>query len=149
MLAKGGLSMGLCEGRVAIVTGGGRGLGRAYCLMLAAHGAKVLVNDMEAEADGNGADTLPAHQVVDEIRSAGGEAEANFGDVSDWADAQAMIEQAHKAFVGLDVFVNNAGILRGPMLVNMTEDEWDSVMRVIGTASGRERGCESVWISGV
>src|SRR3546814_1043407 len=97
MLAKGGLSMGLCEGRVAIVTGGGRGLGRAYCLMLAAHGAKVLVNDMGAEADGNGADTLPAHQVVDEIRRAGGEAEANFGDVSDWADAQAMIEQAHKA----------------------------------------------------
>src|SRR3546814_4774463 len=76
MLAKGGLSMGLCEGRVAIVTGGGRGLGRAYCLMLAAHGAKVLVNDMGAEADGNGADTLPAHQVVDEIRRAGGEAEA-------------------------------------------------------------------------
>src|SRR3546814_9145552 len=94
MLAKGGLSMGLCEGRVAIVTGGGRGLGRAYCLMLAAHGAKVLVNDMGAEADGNGADTLPAHQVVDEIRRAGGEAAANFGDVSDWAAAQAKIGRA-------------------------------------------------------
>src|SRR3546814_16558112 len=96
MLAKGGLSMGLCEGRVAIVTGGGRGLGRAYCLMLAAHGDKVLVNDMGAEADGNGADTLPAHQVVDEIRRDGGEAEANLGDVSGWGDEQALNEKAQK-----------------------------------------------------
>src|SRR3546814_11717728 len=120
-LAKGGLSMGLCEGRVAIVTGGGRGLGRAYCLMLAAHGAKVIVNDMGAEADGNGADTLPAHQVVDDIRRAGGEAEAKFGAVSSWGDAQAMHQKAQKTCGGPDVLVNPEGIARGPRLVHMKE----------------------------
>lgn len=122
--------MRFCEGRVAIVTGGGRGLGRAYCLMLAAHGAKVIVNDMGSDADGNGADALPAQQVVSEIRRGGGEAEANVGDVSDWLDAQAMVEQAVDVYGGLDVMINNAGILRDRMLVNMTEDEWDSVTRV-------------------
>jgi NAD(P)-dependent dehydrogenase (short-subunit alcohol dehydrogenase family) len=122
--------MRLCEGRVAVVTGGGRGLGRAYCLMLAAHGAKVVVNDMGSEANGDGADALPAQKVVDEIRRAGGEAAANVGDVSDWGDAEAMVKQAHDTFGGLDVLVNNAGILRDRMMINMTEQEWDTVTRV-------------------
>jgi len=122
--------MRLCEGRIAVVTGGGRGLGRAYCLMLATHGAKVVVNDMGSAANGAGADVTPAQQVVDEIVAAGGEAIANNADVSDWTEAQAMIAQAAETFGGLDVLVNNAGILRDRMLINMTEDEWDSVTRV-------------------
>ena len=121
---------GLCEGRVAIVTGGGRGIGREYCLMLAAHGAKVVVNDLGAQADGVGADLGPAAQVVAEIRAAGGEAVANGADVSDWEQAKAMIDQAVATFGRLDVLINNAGILRDRMLVNMTEAEWDAVIRV-------------------
>jgi len=121
---------GLCEGRVAIVTGGGRGIGREYCLMLAAEGAKVVVNDLGGARDGVGADLGPADEVVAEIRANGGEAVANGADVSDWEQAKGMIDQAVSAFGKLDVLINNAGILRDRMLVNMTEQEWDAVIKV-------------------
>ncbi len=120
----------LCEGRVAIVTGGGRGIGREYCLMLAEEGAKVIVNDLGGAADGTGGDLSPAQEVVAEIKKMGGEAEANGADVSDWAGAKAMIDQAVSRFGKLDVLINNAGILRDRMLVNMTEGEWDAVIKV-------------------
>src|ERR1700733_11185483 len=120
----------LCEGRVAIVAGGGRGIGREYCLMLAAEGAKVVVNDLGGSPDGSGADQGPAHDVVAEIKAAGGEAVANGADVSDWDQAKGMIDQAVQAFGKLDVLINNAGILRDRMLVNMTEAEWDAVIQV-------------------
>lgn len=122
--------MGLCEGRVAIVTGGGRGVGRAHALMLAKHGAKVVVNDLGGSKDGSGEDATPAERVVEEIKAAGGEAVANGADVSDWSQAQGMIEQAVSAFGSLDVLVNNAGILRDKMLWNISEDDFDSVVRV-------------------
>ncbi len=122
--------MGICEGRVAIVTGGGRGLGRAYALMLASQGAKVLVNDLGSSASGMGEDQTPAEEVVSTIRAAGGQAEINTSDVADWAGAQSMIQQAVETFGGLDILINNAGILRDRMLVNMTEQDWDSVIRV-------------------
>jgi NAD(P)-dependent dehydrogenase (short-subunit alcohol dehydrogenase family) len=122
--------MGICDGRVAIVTGGGRGLGRAYALMLASQGAKVLVNDLGSAATGAGTDETPAQEVVNTIRAAGGEAAINTSDVSDWNAAQLMIEEAVEIFGGLDILVNNAGILRDRMLVNMSEDEWDSVIKV-------------------
>jgi NAD(P)-dependent dehydrogenase (short-subunit alcohol dehydrogenase family) len=122
--------MGICEGRVAIVTGGGRGLGRAYALMLASQGAKVLVNDLGASASGMGEDQTPAEEVVSTIRAAGGQAEINTSDVADWDGAQSMIQQAVETFGGLDILINNAGILRDRMLVNMTEQDWDSVIRV-------------------
>ena len=121
---------GLCEGRVAIVTGGGRGIGREYCLMLAAEGAKVVVNDLGGSRDGSGADQGPAHDVVAEIKAAGGEAVANGADVSNWDQAKGMIDQAVQAFGKLDVLISNAGILRDRMLVNMTEAEWDAVIQV-------------------
>ena len=122
--------MKLCEGRVAIVTGAGRGLGRAHALMLARHGASVLVNDMGSSAQGIGQDQTPAQEVVEAIEAMGGRAIADDSDVSSWAAAQAMVAKAVDAFGGLDILVNNAGILRDRMLVNMTEDEWDSVVRV-------------------
>src|ERR1700720_3536960 len=121
---------GLCEGRVAIVTGGGRGIGRDYCLMLAAEGAKVVVNDLDGAPDGTGSDLSPAEQVAAEIKSAGGEATTNGADVSNFEQAGAMIEQAVKTFGKLDVLINNAGILRDRMLVNMTEADWDAVIKV-------------------
>src|SRR5580692_3827911 len=121
---------GLCEGRVAIVTGGGRGIGREYCLMLAAEGAKVVVNDLGGSRDGAGADQGPGHDLGGEIKAAGGEAVANGADVSDWEQSKGMIDQAVQAFGKLDVLINNAGILRDRMLVNMTETEWDAVIKV-------------------
>jgi NAD(P)-dependent dehydrogenase (short-subunit alcohol dehydrogenase family) len=120
----------MCEGRVAIVTGAGRGIGREYALMLAEHGAKVIVNDLGGERDGTGTDLSPAQQVVDEIKAAGGEAAVNGADVSDWDAAQQLIEQAVDTFGRLDVVVNNAGILRDRMLTNMSEAEWDLVIKV-------------------
>jgi NAD(P)-dependent dehydrogenase (short-subunit alcohol dehydrogenase family) len=120
----------LCEGRVAIVTGAGRGLGRQHALLLAAHGAKVVVNDIGAGLDGVGRSESPAHEVVALIRQAGGEAIANAADVSDWNDAKAMIDAAVAHFGRLDILVNNAGILRDRMLINMDEQEWDEVIRV-------------------
>src|SRR5215471_7866211 len=121
---------GLCEGRVAIVTGAGRGLGREHALMLAAHGAKVVVNDIGTSREGSGQDSSPATQVVEEIRKAGGEAVTNGDDVADWNGAKSLIDFAVKTFGRLDVLINNAGILRDRMLPNMTEDEWDAVIKV-------------------
>jgi NAD(P)-dependent dehydrogenase (short-subunit alcohol dehydrogenase family) len=121
---------GLVEGRVCIVTGAGRGIGREHALMLASHGAKVVVNDLGGSTDGEGADAGPAHEVVEEIRAMGGEAVANGDDVSDFAAAERMIAQAVDTFGRLDVLVNNAGILRDRMLVNMAEAEWDAVIKV-------------------
>jgi NAD(P)-dependent dehydrogenase (short-subunit alcohol dehydrogenase family) len=120
----------LCEGRVAIVTGAGGGLGRQHALLLAAHGAKVMVNDIGAGVDGRGVDTSVAAAVVGAIKAAGGEAIANGADVSDWQGAQAMIDAAVGTFGRLDILVNNAGILRDRMLTNMAEDEWDAVIKV-------------------
>jgi len=120
----------LCRDRVCIVTGAGRGIGREHALMLAEHGAKVVVNDLGAAADGTGADRSPAQQVVDEIRAAGGEAVVNGDDVSDFEAARRMVAQAIETYGRLDVLVSNAGILRDRMLVNMTEAEWDAVIRV-------------------
>lgn len=122
--------MGICEGRVVIVTGGARGIGREYCLEYARQGAKVVVNDLGGDRTGEGGDVGPAEQVAEEIRALGGEAISNGADVSDWDQAGAMISQAIETFGRLDVLVNNAGILRDRMLVNMSIDEWDSVIRV-------------------
>ena len=120
----------LCEGRVAIVTGAARGVGREHALGLARHGARVVVNDLGGAVDGTGTDKSPAQQVVQEIKAMGGEAIVNGDDVSSWNGAKNMIDQAVETFGTLDVVVNNAGILRDRMLVNMTEDEWDSVIQV-------------------
>ena len=121
--------MGALDGRVAIVTGAGRGIGREHAVFFAREGAKVVVNDFGGSVDGTGGDS-PAEQVVDEIRSSGGEAVANADDVSDWDGGQRLVEAAIQAYGDLHVLVNNAGILRDRVLVNMTEDEWDSVVRV-------------------
>ena len=121
---------GLCEGRVAIVTGAGRGIGREHALSLARQGAKVVVNDLGGNVDGSGGDTSPAQQVVDEIVAMGGEAVANGDNVADWEGAQRMINTAVETFGDLHALVNNAGILRDRVLANMTEEEWDSVINV-------------------
>ena len=120
----------LCEGRVAIVTGAARGVGRQHALQLARAGAKIVVNDLGAAVDGRGKDTSPAQQVTDEINAAGGEAIANGDDVSNFDGAKNMVDSAINTFGKLDIVVNNAGILRDRMLVNMTEDEWDAVIAV-------------------
>jgi NAD(P)-dependent dehydrogenase (short-subunit alcohol dehydrogenase family) len=121
---------GICDDRVVIVTGGGRGIGRAHALEFAHQGAKVVVNDLGAEVDGSGGSTGPAGEVVEEIRSMGGEAIANGDDVSDWKGAKRLVDSAIEHFGRLDTLVNNAGILRDRMLVNMAEEEWDAVLRV-------------------
>jgi NAD(P)-dependent dehydrogenase (short-subunit alcohol dehydrogenase family) len=120
----------LCEGRVAIVTGAGRGLGRQHALLLAAHGAKVVVNDIGAGMDGTGSDASPANEVVALIKQGGGEAIANGSDASDWNGAKSLVDQAIRTFGKLDVVINNAGNLRDRMLTNMEEAEWDAVIRV-------------------
>src|SRR4030081_1235080 len=120
----------LCEGRGAIVDGGGRGVGREHCLMLSEHGAKVVLNDLGGDRAGKGNDVGPAQQVVNEIKAMGGEAVANGDDVSDWNGAKHMVDQAIETFGKLDALVLNAGILRDRMLVNMSEAEWDAVIKV-------------------
>jgi NAD(P)-dependent dehydrogenase (short-subunit alcohol dehydrogenase family) len=122
--------MGTLDGRVAIITGAGRGLGREHALLFAAEGAKVVVNDLGGDPDGTGADRAPAQVVADEIVAAGGEAIANVDSVSDWEGAQHLVNAALEAFGDLHVLVNNAGILRDRVIVNMTEAEWDSVINV-------------------
>src|SRR5438045_302470 len=117
-------------GKVAIVTGAGRGIGRTHALALAEAGAKVVVNDLGAALSGEGHDDTPAQQVADEIEALGGEAAANVENVADFAGAERLVEQALDHFGRLDILVNNAGILRDRMLVNMTEDEWDAVVAV-------------------
>lgn len=120
----------MLDGKVVIVTGAGRGIGRDIALMMANNGARVIVNDLGGGADGAGADATPAQQVVDEILASGGEAFANFGNVAKSEDAKAMLEQAMDQFGAIDVIVNNAGILRDAIFHRMTEEDWDSVMAV-------------------
>ena len=122
--------MGLFDGKVAIVTGAGRGIGRAEALLLASEGAAVVVNDLGGEATGEGSDQRPAQQVADEIAAAGGRAVANYDDIASWDGGQRLIAQAVDTFGGLHVLVNNAGILRDKMSFNMEEAEWDAVIKV-------------------
>ncbi|MCA0922673.1 SDR family NAD(P)-dependent oxidoreductase [Pseudooceanicola nanhaiensis] len=120
----------MLEGKTAIVTGAGRGIGRDIALMMASRGAAVVVNDLGGSGAGEGADQTPAQQVVDEIVAAGGKAVANFGNVARAEDAKAMYEQAMDTFDGIDIVVNNAGILRDMIFHKMTEEAWDSVIAV-------------------
>src|SRR5437879_1152924 len=122
--------VGALDGRVAIITGAGRGRGREHALLFASEGAKVVVNDLGGAMDGSGDDRTPAQQVVDEVRAMGGEAIANADNVADWEGGQRLINAAVEAFGDLHVLVNNAGILRDRVIVNMTEQEWDDVIQV-------------------
>jgi NAD(P)-dependent dehydrogenase (short-subunit alcohol dehydrogenase family) len=122
--------MGVLDGKVAIVTGAGRGIGRGEALLLAEHGASVVVNDLGAASQGEGADTTPAQEVVDEITDAGGKAAANYDDVASWEGAERLVAQAVEEFGKLDILVNNAGILRDAMSFNMDEATWDAVIGV-------------------
>ena len=124
------MAEGLCTGRVVVITGAGNGIGRAHALAFAAQGAKVVVNDLGGSRDGTGSSAGPAQAVADEITAAGGEAVANTDDISSWAGAERLIRQAVDTFGGLDVVVNNAGILRDRMIVTMTEQDWDAVIAV-------------------
>ena len=120
----------MLDGKVAIVTGAGRGLGRVEALELARLGARVVVNDLGTKNDGSGSDKGPAEAVVEEIRKSGGEAISQFGDVADWNDAQTLIARAMDAFGALHILVNNAGFLRDRMIFNMSEEDFDAVIRV-------------------
>jgi len=122
--------MGLFDGKVALVTGAGRGIGRSESLILAREGAKVVVNDLGGSGAGEGADSTPAQQVVDEIKAGGGDAVANYDDCASWSGAEAMVRQAIDTFGGIDVLICNAGILRDKMSFNMSEEEFDAVIRV-------------------
>ncbi|HEX4540110.1 MAG TPA: SDR family oxidoreductase [Acidimicrobiales bacterium] len=145
--------MGLLDGKVAIVTGAGRGIGRAESLLLASEGASVVVNDLGGDWTGEGKDDRPAQQVVDEVEAAGGTAVANYDDVASWKGAESLVQQAVDTYGALDVLVNNAGILRDKMSFNMTEDDWDAVIKVhlkghfcpsrIAAAHWRQRSKES------
>src|SRR5262245_55552384 len=115
----------MCKGRVCVVTGAGRGIGREHALLLAREGARVVVNDLGGGRDGTGADAGPAGDVVAEIVAAGGESIANADDVSSWEGAERLVKHAIGEFGGLDVVVNNAGILRDRMVFSMSEAEWD------------------------
>jgi NAD(P)-dependent dehydrogenase (short-subunit alcohol dehydrogenase family) len=125
-----GVVMGALDGRVAIITGAGRGLGREHALLFAAEGAKIVVNDLGGANDGSGSDMTPAQQTVSDIKAMGGEAIVNTDNVADWDGSKRMIDSAIEAFGDLDILVNNAGILRDRVLVNMSEAEWDAVIQV-------------------
>ncbi len=122
--------MGICEGRVVIVTGAGRGIGREHALELARQGARVVVNDLGATAGGEGADASPGHEVAAEVRRLGGEAIVDGSDVADFEQSAALVSAALAAFGRLDAVVNNAGILRDRMFANTEVEEWDAIMRV-------------------
>jgi NAD(P)-dependent dehydrogenase (short-subunit alcohol dehydrogenase family) len=122
--------MGALDGRVAVVTGAARGIGRAHALLLAEEGAKVVVNDVGGEWDGTGRDERPAQLVVDEIAKNGGTASANYNDIASWDGAEKLVRQAIDEHGKLDVLVNNAGILRDRMMFNVTEEDWDAVINV-------------------
>ena len=140
------MSNRLCEGRVAIVTGAGRGIGREHALSLASQGAKVVVNDVGGNIDGSGGDKSPAQQVVNEIKGMGGEAVANGDDVASWEGAQRLVNTAIEAFGDLHALVNNAGILRDRVLINMTEEEWDAVIAVhLKGTFGPSRWAAAYW----
>jgi NAD(P)-dependent dehydrogenase (short-subunit alcohol dehydrogenase family) len=120
----------ICQDRVVIVTGAGRGIGRAHALEFARQGAKVVVNDLGAEADGVGSSAGPANEVADEIRAMGGEAIVNGADVADFEASRELVKSAVDTFGRLDVVVNNAGFLRDRMFLKISEDEWDAVINV-------------------
>ena len=132
---------GICDGRIAIVTGAGRGLGREYALALAREGAKVVVNDLGTGAAGEGSDSSPAEAVVAEIRSLGGEAMASFDDITDFEASKQLVDTTVERFGGLDVVVNNAGFTRDRMFVSCSPQEWDDVIRV----HLRGHFCTSSW----
>lgn len=118
------------DGRVTVITGAGRGIGREHALLFAQQGAKVVVNDLGGANDGSGTDTTPAQEVTEEITAAGGTATASIDDISTWAGAQALVERAISEFGQLDVVVNNAGILRDAFVAGMSEEQWDTVIQV-------------------
>jgi len=120
----------MLEGKVAVITGAGRGIGRGFAMLMAQHGAKVLVNDLGASVSGDGADNSPAFEVVNEIRGAGGEAVMNGDSVTDWDAAHRVVQQAVDEFGKVDIVVNNAGILRDRIFHRMTEEDWDAVVNV-------------------
>jgi len=122
--------MGSLDGRVAIITGAGRGIGREHALLMASEGAKIVVNDLGGAIDGSGGDQTPAEEVVAEIKAMGGDAVANYANVTDWEGVQGMINLAVETFGDLHILINNAGILRDRVIVNMTEAEWDAVIDV-------------------
>ena len=121
---------GICDGRVVIVTGAGRGIGREHALELARQGAKVVVNDLGVSNSGEGSGQGPADEVVQAIRDMGGEAVANGADVADWEQTEALVRQAIDEFGRLDAVVNNAGFVRDRMFVSCSEEEWDAIIRV-------------------